>query len=114
MYLAALDRFAEDMLNTVAAAEERPTAPDETLTAFFDTAIAFYCSGTAPGCLVLCTATADAPIADPDALTVLMSGVLLGIAIQARAGVAETRLREVARASVSAALGGTQGGVQGG
>jgi TetR/AcrR family transcriptional regulator, copper-responsive repressor len=143
MYLAALEHFRHTMAAMVDTATEPSKALPEAATALFDAAIAFYCAGAAPGCLVLCTATAEAaadadiraaladvlvgielqirrlidravsagtPIVDPAALSQLLSAVLVSIAVQARAGVAEAQLRSFARASVTAALGSASPG----
>lgn len=64
MYLGALDRFRRDAAEAIGASAEQPAALAATMTAFFEAAIRFYCSGASTGCLVLCTATAEAPVDD--------------------------------------------------
>ena len=61
MYLAALQAFRHDMIAAVGPSLDKADSLPEAMTTFFDAAIRFYCSGTSQGCLVLCTATAEAP-----------------------------------------------------
>ncbi|EKF17022.1 regulatory protein tetr [Nitratireductor pacificus pht-3B] len=133
MYLAALEDYRRRMREAVSPVLESEGALADVLTRFFDAVIGFYCEGVAPGCLVLCTATAEAPADDEiaDALTAtvdeieaqlsarigrdeaagdvaglaqLMVSLLIGIAVQARAGADESALKRFARAGVAAAL----------
>ncbi|MDV2966627.1 TetR/AcrR family transcriptional regulator [Nitratireductor aquimarinus] len=133
MYLAALEDYRRRMERAVSPALEREGPLGDALTGFFDAAVGLYGEGAAPGCLVLCTATAEAP-ADEEIAAVLadtirgieaqltariareaadgevaglahlMVSVLIGIAVQARAGVDETALKRFARVGVAAAL----------
>lgn len=70
MYLAALAHFRDAIADVV-----RPALLDDVplrtaLNAFFYAAIDFYCNGEARGCLVLCTASAEA-LTDSDIGAVL-------------------------------------------
>ncbi|WP_292897069.1 TetR/AcrR family transcriptional regulator [Nitratireductor sp.] len=60
MYLAALEDYRRRMRVAVSPALEGDGALSKVLVDFFDAVIAFYHEGTAPGCLVLCTAPAEA------------------------------------------------------
>lgn len=82
MYLAALEQFRRDMIEAVDATAEQSSALPETLIAFFDAAIRFYCSGTSPGCLVLCTAPTEAAV--DDEIRAKLTGVLAEIEHQIR------------------------------
>lgn len=133
MYLAALEDYRRRMERAVSPALEREGPLGDALTGFFDAVVGFYGEGAAPGCLVLCTATAEAPADEEIAavladtirgieaqltariareaadgevagLAQLMVSVLIGIAVQARAGVDETALKRFVRAGVAAAL----------
>ncbi|WP_367718097.1 TetR/AcrR family transcriptional regulator [Nitratireductor sp. GISD-1A_MAKvit] len=133
MYLAALEDYRRRMKEAVSPALESEGALADALTRFFDAVIGFYREGAAPGCLVFCTATAEAPadeeiaaiLADtisgieaqltariareaPEGETAglahLMVSLLIGIAVQARAGADEAALKRFARAGVGAAL----------
>ncbi len=133
MYLAALEDYRRRMERAVSPALGREGPLGDALRGFFDAAVGFYGEGAAPGCLVLCTATAEAPADEEIAavladtirgieaqltariareaadgevagLAQLMVSVLIGIAVQARAGVDETALKRFARAGVAAAL----------
>jgi len=61
MYLAALDRFEQDMAQAVRPALATPGPPAQAIGAFFDAAVRFYCAGPARGCLLFCTAVTEAP-----------------------------------------------------
>ncbi|WP_025031817.1 TetR/AcrR family transcriptional regulator [Nitratireductor aquibiodomus] len=133
MYLAALEDYRRRMEQAVSPALAGEGPLGDALTGFFDAAIGFYGEGAAPGCLVLCTATAEAPADEEIAaaladtisgieaqlaariareaaecevagLAQLMVSVLICIAVQARAGADEAALKSFARASVAAAL----------
>ncbi|MBZ9772442.1 TetR/AcrR family transcriptional regulator [Mesorhizobium sp. CO1-1-8] len=60
MYLEALKRFQSAMIEAVEPALQQCGELSDVLGAFFDAAIRFYCKGGARGCLVLCTAPAEA------------------------------------------------------
>lgn len=70
MYMAALESYRGQMMEAVGAVLERPGPLPDVTADFFAAAIDFYCKGAAPGCLVLCTASAEAP-ADADIRKVL-------------------------------------------
>ncbi|MFC5585239.1 TetR/AcrR family transcriptional regulator [Nitratireductor kimnyeongensis] len=70
MFLAAVEDYRRRMRVAVSPALESDGALSEVLVRFFDAVIAFYHEGIAPGCLVLCTAPAEAP-ADKEISAVL-------------------------------------------
>ena len=77
MYLTAVERYRRDLIEVVSAPAEQTRALGDTMVTFFDAAIGFYCAGSSPGCLVLCTATAEA-VADDD-IRAALAGVLAEI-----------------------------------
>lgn len=130
MYMAALEDYRAKMqaaLDPVLSADG-PLA--DVLPRYFDAAISHYTAGAVPGCLVFCTASTDAADngevgavlrsvvdgvretlclrlvrageARAEGLSVLLVGLLMKLAIGARAGESATQLRAEVRSSLAA------------
>jgi AcrR family transcriptional regulator len=80
MYLTAIERFRGDIVAALVIPTKNPANLAATVRQFFDAAIRFYGSGGSRGCLVLCTATAEAETDDD--VRASLGGVLADIETQ--------------------------------